>query len=101
MKAAAARLHILLAQEGRYGLVIRHGTAKSVFTLLWDRKKDRFTLGQWLRGIHLPGWIFMRGASKRVVWNRLVWTAGGCLWTGKLGLKSIVNPQQIHDFDGM
>jgi hypothetical protein len=31
-------------------LVIRHGTAKSVCTLLWDLRKDEFTLGQWMRG---------------------------------------------------
>jgi hypothetical protein len=50
MKPAHARLHVLLAREARLGLVIRHGTAKSVCTLLWDRKKDTFTLGQWMRG---------------------------------------------------
>jgi hypothetical protein len=54
MKPVYARLHVLLAREAPIGLVIRHGTAKSVCTLLWDRKKDRFTLGQWMRGqIHL------------------------------------------------
>src|SRR5947209_4486618 len=50
MKPAYARLHVLLAREAPLGLVIRHGTAKSVCTLLWDRKKDKFTLGQWMRG---------------------------------------------------
>jgi hypothetical protein len=45
-----ARLHVLLAREGRVGLVILHGRAKSVCTLLWDRRKDTFTLGQWMRG---------------------------------------------------
>ena len=50
MKPAYARLHVLLAREARLGLVIRHGTAKSVCTLLWDRKKDKFALGQWMRG---------------------------------------------------
>jgi hypothetical protein len=50
MRLAYARLHILLAREAPLGLVIRHGTAKSICTLLWDRKKDTFTLGQWMRG---------------------------------------------------
>jgi hypothetical protein len=50
MRTAFARLHILLAREARVGLIIRHGTAKSVCTLLWDREKDIFTLGQWMRG---------------------------------------------------
>jgi hypothetical protein len=244
MNRATARLHLLLAQEGRYGLVIRHGTAKSVCTLLWDRKKDLFSLGQWLRGridthtcdlspdgkyflyaatntrtpmwetkswtvlsqapflkamAYYPGcshggcflsystyWIqgfhpserdlefaalrrkdaaegdaisgvdlyerrllaggwfpdpsppLSRKAPKKFIRNlavdwtlhhsarggyrllcgdssvdtkswdwadldgdRLVWTSGGCLWTGKLGPKSILNPRQIHDFNGM
>jgi len=50
MQPVYARLHILLARDARVGLVIRHGTAKSVCTLLWDRKKDKFALGQWMRG---------------------------------------------------
>lgn len=31
-------------------VVIRRGPSKSVCTLLWDRRKDTFTLGQWLKG---------------------------------------------------
>ena len=31
-------------------MVIRRGPSKSVCTLLWDRSKDTFKLGQWLRG---------------------------------------------------
>ena len=50
MKPAYARLHIMLARESPVGLVIRHGTAKSVCTLLWNRKTDKFSLGQWMRG---------------------------------------------------
>ena len=50
MITAYAKLHILLARDSRLALVIRHGTAKSVCTLLWDRARDTFTLGQWIRG---------------------------------------------------
>ncbi len=51
MTTAYARLHILLARDARVGLVIRHWAAReSVCTLLWDRKKDKFTLGQWMGG---------------------------------------------------
>lgn len=42
----AARLHVLLAREKKVGLVIRRGPSKSVCTVLWDRKRDTFTLGQ-------------------------------------------------------
>ncbi|GJM33053.1 MAG: hypothetical protein DHS20C18_20540 [Saprospiraceae bacterium] len=47
---APARLHILLASHAPVGIVIRRGPAKQVCTLLWDRKKDTFSLGQWLKG---------------------------------------------------
>jgi hypothetical protein len=51
VKPVHARLHVLLARQSPVvGLVIRHGTAKSVCTLLWNRKTDKFTLGQWMRG---------------------------------------------------
>ncbi|MFG0329201.1 MAG: hypothetical protein ACF8PN_04810 [Phycisphaerales bacterium] len=45
-----ARVHILLAREAPVGLVIRRGPTKRVATLLWDRERDEFTLGQWLKG---------------------------------------------------
>ncbi len=50
MKKAPARLHVLLAREAPVGLVIRRGPAKSVAVIGWDRRKNKFTLGQWLRG---------------------------------------------------
>lgn len=31
-------------------MIIRRGPSKSVCTIGWDRKKDRFEVGQWLRG---------------------------------------------------
>ncbi len=45
-----ARLHVLLARDGDTGVVIRRGPSKWVFTMLWDRRRDRFTPGQWLHG---------------------------------------------------
>ena len=46
----SARVHIILAREARTAIVIRRGPSKSVCTLQWDRRKDTFQLGQWLRG---------------------------------------------------
>lgn len=46
----AARLHVILARNERTGIIIRRGPSKSVCTILWDRKTDKFKLGQWLRG---------------------------------------------------
>ena len=45
-----ARVHVLLARRAPVGVVIRRGPAKSVCTLLWDRRRDSFELGQWLKG---------------------------------------------------
>ncbi len=45
-----ARLHVLLARDASTALVIRRGPARSVATIGWDRKRDTFELGQWLRG---------------------------------------------------
>jgi len=45
-----ARLHVLLAQDAKIGLIIRRGPAKSVCTVLWNRERNTFKLGQWLRG---------------------------------------------------
>ena len=45
-----ARLHVLLASDASTAVVIRRGPSKSGCTVLWDRKTDVFTLGQWMRG---------------------------------------------------
>lgn len=44
------RLHVLLASEAPLGIVIRRGPSKQFCTLLWNRKTDSFTMGQWLKG---------------------------------------------------
>jgi len=41
---------VLLAGDAPVGVVIRRGPSKSVCTLLWNRQRDTFRLGQWLRG---------------------------------------------------
>jgi len=45
-----ARLHVILAREAPLAIVIRRGPAKQVCTVLWNRRTDEFTLGQWLLG---------------------------------------------------
>jgi hypothetical protein len=44
------RIHVLLASQAPIGLVIRRGPSNCVATLLWDRQRDTFQLGQWLKG---------------------------------------------------
>lgn len=47
---APAHLHVLLASENDFALVIRRGPTKQVCTLGWNRADDSFQLGQWLKG---------------------------------------------------
>jgi hypothetical protein len=58
-----ARLHVLLARNAKVGLVIRRGPSKSVCTVLWDRKRDKFKLG------HPPD--YFGGECLNVYYNRL------------------------------
>lgn len=44
------RLHVLLARHANVGVILRRGPSKSVCAILWDRQRDTFELGQWLRG---------------------------------------------------
>lgn len=45
-----ARLHAILAKESPNAIVFRRGPSKKVCTFLWDRRKDTFKIGQWLKG---------------------------------------------------
>ena len=50
MPNISPRIHVLLASDAPVGLVIRRGPSKHVATILWDRLRDEFHLGQWLKG---------------------------------------------------
>lgn len=49
-EAVPARLHVILARNGKTGIVIRRGPSREVALIGWDRRSDQFHLGQWLRG---------------------------------------------------
>ena len=46
----AARLHFLMARRAPYAVIIRRGPSKQVCTVGWDRRSDRFEVGQWFKG---------------------------------------------------
>ncbi|PZV06443.1 MAG: hypothetical protein DCF32_09775 [Leptolyngbya sp.] len=107
------RIHVLLASQAPVGLVIRRGPSKRVATLLWDRDRDTFHLGQWLKGRIYERRSDISPDGKHVLYfamngkwqseSRGAWTAiarvpylkaiaffpkgdcwhGGGLWTGK------------------
>ena len=50
MRPVPPRIHVLLASDSPRALVIRRGPSDCVATVLWDRHRDEFQLGQWLKG---------------------------------------------------
>lgn len=123
MPRFAPRIHVLLARDAPVGLVIRRGPSKCVATLLWDRRRDTFQWGQWLKGRIYerrcdlsPDGKFLLYFAMNGKWNtesRGSWTAisrapylramaffpkgncwnGGGLWTGD-------NTYWLNDCDG-
>ena len=50
MASFPPRLHVLLARSADYGVILRRGPSKSVCAIGWNRRRDTFQVGQWLRG---------------------------------------------------
>jgi hypothetical protein len=50
MNPPPPRLHVITAMCCDSALVLRRGPSDTVATMLWDRRRDRFEIGQWLKG---------------------------------------------------
>jgi len=82
-----ARLHVLLAQGAPRGLVFRRGPSNEVATYAWDRREDRFLLGQWLRGR-----IYARRSDLSPDGRHLIYFAMDGRWEeGRLGAWTAVS----------
>ncbi|HEX9995746.1 MAG TPA: hypothetical protein VGB45_01275 [Abditibacterium sp.] len=46
----AARLHVLLARDTPFAVILRRGPSKQVCTIGWNLSDDTFQVGQWLKG---------------------------------------------------
>lgn len=44
------RIHAILVSSAQVGVVFRRGPSGQVATFLWNRRKDEFKIGQWLKG---------------------------------------------------
>lgn len=44
------RVHIVFARRSPMAVAIRRGPSKRVCTIAWDREKDSFQVGQWIKG---------------------------------------------------
>ncbi|GJG94110.1 hypothetical protein [Cupriavidus pauculus] len=45
-----ARVQILMAREARSAVVIRRGPSRKTALIGWDRRRDKFEVGQWFNG---------------------------------------------------
>lgn len=79
-KKYPARLHAVLAKDKPYAVVFRRGPSKQVCTLLWDRRKDTFKLGQWLKGR-----IYERRADLSPNGKYLIYFAMNGKWDSETG----------------
>ena len=75
-----ARLHAVFAKDKPYAVVFRRGPSKQVCTLLWDRKKDIFKLGQWLKGR-----IYEKRADLSPDGKFLIYFAMNGMWDSDIG----------------
>lgn len=75
-----ARLHVVFAANKELAVVFRRGPSKQVCTILWDRKKDAFTFGQWLKGR-----IYERRADLSPDGKYLIYFAMNGKWQSETG----------------
>jgi hypothetical protein len=78
MAPSSARIHVLLAREAALGVVFRRGPSKSVCTIGWERSRDAFQLGQWLRGR-----IYERRSDLSPDGKHLIYFAMNGQWTSE------------------
>jgi len=79
-ETAPARLHVILARSAPVGVVIRRGPTGQVATLLWDRRTDSLSLGQWLAGR-----IYARRADLSPDGRHMIYFAMNARWDSETG----------------
>jgi hypothetical protein len=75
-----ARLHIILARSGDVAVVFRRGPSKQICTFLWDRNRDVFKIGQWLKGR-----IYERRADLSPDGQHMIYFAMNGKWKARTG----------------
>ena len=74
------RLHVLLARNANYAVILRRGPSKTTCAIGWDRRKDTFTVGQWVRAR-----IYERRSDLSPDGKHLIYFAMNGRWTSKTG----------------
>lgn len=70
-----ARLHVLIARKANYAVVIRRGPSDKVCTIGWEMRKNKFSLGQWLKGR-----IYERRSDLSPDGKYMIYFASKCEW---------------------
>jgi hypothetical protein len=78
MQRFSPRIHVLLAREAPLGVIIRRGPSKAVCTILWNRQRDEFQLGQWFKGR-----IYERRSDLSPDGKHLIYFAMNGKWTSE------------------
>lgn len=73
-----ARLHVLMARQAPYAVIIRRGPAKYVCIVGWDRRTDVFEVGQWFHGR-----IYEKRADLSPDGRHLIYFAGNFHWNSE------------------
>lgn len=74
------RLHVLLARDAPYAVILRRGPSKTTCSISWDRRKNTFTVGQWMRGR-----IYERRCDLSPDGKYLIYFAMNGRWTSETG----------------
>lgn len=76
-----ARLFVILARNGSDAVIFRRGPSKQVLLIKWDRKKDTFEIGQWLKGRIYERRCDLSPSGKLLVYLGAGWKGPILSWT--------------------
>lgn len=80
MNTFPPRLHVLLASRSDSAVILRRGPSKRVCSILWNRRNDTFSVGQWLHGR-----IYERRSDLSPDGKYLIYFAMNGRWTSRTG----------------
>ena len=81
MAASSTRLFVLIARQAPKAVVFRRGPSKQVACIGWDLRRDRFELGQWLKGRIYERRCDLSPSGELLAYFAANWKPGIMTWT--------------------
>ena len=78
---ATTRLYALLARKAPVAVIFRRGPSKQVALVHWDLARDRFTVGQWLKGRIYERRCDLSPSGDRLIYFAARWKGPHQSWT--------------------